>query len=300
MIPRAFQYFAPATLDEAINLLRTHGDEAKILAGGHSLIPLMKLRLASPGYLIDIGRIAGLSQIHEDGASISLGALTTHTAIEQSDLLKARLPLLPEAAACIGDAQVRNRGTIGGSLSHAHPAADLPAVVLALDAEMVIQSGSGRRSVGTSDFFVSMLTTVVQPDEVLVEISIPTLPARTGTAYLKVPDKASHHAVVGVAAVVRLARDGTLQSTRIGVTGLAAKAFRARVAEAALTNQPLNQQAVRAAAERVAEDAEPLSDIHASGAYRAHLARVYAARAIHLAASRALIQPGSRQIIRNS
>jgi carbon-monoxide dehydrogenase medium subunit len=276
-------------VEEAINLLHTHGDEAKILAGGHSLVPLMKLRLVSPRYLVDIGRIRGLAYIKKEEGSASIGALTTHAAIEQSELLKALLPLLPEAAARIGDAQVRNRGTIGGSLSHADPAADLPAVMLALDAEMVIQGGSGRRTVTATDFFVDMLTTALQPGDVLVEIRIPTLPARTGTAYVKVPHKASFFAVVGVAALVTLAQNGICEATRIGVTGLAAKAFRAGPTETAVAHKPLDDQTVQAAVEHVAQGVEPLSDIYASDRYRARLARVYSARAIHEAASRALV-----------
>lgn len=287
MLPSAFQYFAPATVEETISLLHSYGDEARILAGGHSLIPLMKLRLARPRYLIDIGRIASLSNIREDSDSISIGALVTHAAIEQSDLLRASLSPLPEAAAHIGDAQVRNRGTIGGSLSHAHPAADLPAVMLALEAEMVIQGPSGRRTVAATDFFLDMMTTALLPDEVLVEIRVPRLPARTGTAYVKVSQKASGYAVVGLAVVVTRAGDGFCRAARIGVTGVAAKPFRAPAAEVILANSSLDEQSVQAAADQVSRDVEPLSDIHASGEYRTHLARVHAARAIHRAASRA-------------
>lgn len=288
MIPTAFEYFTPSSVEEAINLLRAHGDDAKILAGGHSLVPLMKLRLASPRYLVDISRIPGLSYIRENGGAIAIGALTTHSALQHSDLLKTRLPLLPEAAALIGDVQVRNRGSIGGSLSHGDPAADLPAAMLALDATVVVQGASGRRNVAAADFFVDMLTTALQPDEVLMEVRIPPLPTRTGTAYMKVAHKASFYAVVGVAAVVTLTQDVTCQAARIGVTGLAAKAFRAHAAEAALTGRRLDQQTVQAAAQQVAQGVEPLSDIYASDAYRSHLATVYTARAVQQAASRAL------------
>ncbi len=288
MIPAPFEYLQPATVEEAVDLLRTYGDEAKLLAGGHSLIPLMKLRLASPRYVIDIGHIPGLSYIREEGGFISIGALTTHATLEHSDLLKARLPLLPEAAARIGDVQVRNWGTIGGSLSHADPAADLPAAMVALDAQMVLQGPSGRRTVAAADFFVDMLTTALEPDEILVELRLPPLPARTGTAYLKVPHKASFFAVVGLAAVVTLAPDGRCQAARTGVTGLAAKAFRAGAVEAALAGRPLDEPTVQAAAEQIAQGVDALSDVYASAEYRTHLARVYAARAIRLAAGRAL------------
>lgn len=286
MIPGQFQYLRPGSLEEAVKLLSTL-PEAKILAGGHSLIPLMKLRLVSPQYLIDIGRIPGLSYVREEGGRLCIGALTTHAEVEASGLIRTRLPLLAEAAGCIGDPQVRNRGTIGGSLSHADPAADLPAVMQALDAEMLLQGPSGRRAVAAGEFFLGVLATALEPQEMLVEIGIPTLPAHTGTAYLKVPHKASYFAVVGVAAALTLAADGTCQAARIGVTGLAERAFRAVAAEAALTGRPVDDAAVQAAAERVAEGVEPLSDIYASAEYRMHLARVYTARAVRLALERA-------------
>jgi carbon-monoxide dehydrogenase medium subunit len=287
VIPAPFEYLRPASVAEAIDLLRTHGDDARLLAGGHSLIPLMKLRLATPRYLVDIARIRDLSYIREDGDAICIGALTTHAEIEHSDLLKARLPLLPEAAAHIGDAQVRNRGTIGGSLAHAHPAADYPAVMLALEAEMLLQGLDARRTVRAADFFVGMFTTALRADEVLVEIRIPPLAQRTGTAYLKAEDKASHFAVVGIAAVIGLDAGGTCRVARIGVTGLSATPFRAEAMEGALVSTRLDQQTAETAARHVVERVELLSDLFASSDYRAHLAEVYATRAVLQAAGRA-------------
>jgi carbon-monoxide dehydrogenase medium subunit len=287
MIPASFEYLRPASVEEAIALLHAHGEDARLLAGGHSLIPLMKLRLASPRYLIDIGRIHDLAYIAEDAGTIRIGALTTHAEIEYSDLLKACLPLLPEAAAQIGDPQVRNRGTIGGSLAHAHPAADFPAVLLALEAKMLLQGPDGRRAVPALDFFVSMFTTALGPDELLVEIRIPPLRDRIGTAYLKAEDKASHFAVVGIAAVIGIDTNGTCRAARVGVTGVCATPYRAQAVETGLLNKHLDQHTIEAAAQHTVTGLQPLPDLFASSDYRAYLARVYAGRAIMQAAQRA-------------
>ncbi|MBP1685636.1 MAG: Carbon-monoxide dehydrogenase (acceptor) [Deltaproteobacteria bacterium] len=288
MIPPRFEYLRPTSVEDALSLLRTHGDDARLLAGGHSLVPLLKLRLAAPRYLIDIGRLPALSYIREEAGTIRLGALTTHAEIEYSELLRVRLPLLPEVASRIGDVQVRNRGTIGGSLVHAHPAADLPAALLALAAEMVVQGPGGCRSVPAADFCVGMFTTVLRPDEMLVEIRIPPLPHGIGGAYLKAEDKASHFAVVGVAALVGAEPTGTCQFARVGVTGFAGVPFRATTVEAAILRKPLTEESVRVAAQGIADAGEPLSDLFASAAYRRHLTQVYVARALMQAASRAL------------
>jgi aerobic carbon-monoxide dehydrogenase medium subunit len=287
MIPARFEYLRPTSVEEAVGLLRTHGDDARLLAGGHSLVPLLKLRLAAPRYLIDIGRLRALSYIRAEAGAIRIGALTTHAEIEHSDLLRAGLPLLSEVASRIGDVQVRNRGTIGGSLVHAHPAADLPAAMLALDAEMVVQGPSGRRRVPAADFVVGMFTTALRSDEMLVEICVP-LPQATGGVYLKVEDKASHFAVVGVAALVGLEPGGACGFARVGVTGVAGVPFRAAAVEQALLRQHLTEETVRLAAQGVARAVEPLSDLFASAEYRRHLTQVYAARAVLQAASRAL------------
>jgi len=288
MIPARFEYLRPSTVEDALRLLRTYGDDARLLAGGHSLVPLLKLRLAAPRYLIDIGRLHALAYIREEDGAICIGALTTHADIERADLLRAKLPLLPEVASRIGDVQVRNRGTIGGSLVHAHPAADFPAAMLALEADMVLQGPNGRRSVPAADFCVGMFTTALHADEMLVEIRVPAPPRGAGGAYLKVEDKASHFAVVGVAAVVGVEPAGRCRFARVGVTGVSGVPYRAAAVEAALAHQPLTDEHVRLAAKGIASAVEPLSDLFASADYRRHLAQVYTARAVLQAASRAL------------
>lgn len=284
MIPASFEYEAPTTLDEAIRLLQQHGDNAKLLAGGHSLIPLMKLRLAQPGVLIDLGRIPGLAYIQERDGSIAIGALSTHHMLETSDLLRRELPLVAEAAAAIGDVQVRNRGTIGGSLVHADPGADLPAVVLALGGTLMLRGPRGERTVSADEFFVGMLTTAVEPDEVLTEIRLPKLAGRAGYAYQKAPNPASGYAMVGIAAAVSLATDGTVQDVRIGITGAGPQPVRARAAEDALRGRQPTAEAIATAAEQAAQAVEePLEDIHASAEYRRALVRVHTRRALERA-----------------
>jgi carbon-monoxide dehydrogenase medium subunit len=288
MIPSAFEYMAPTSLQEALALLSTHKDEAKVLAGGHSLLPMMKLRLATPAYLIDLGRIPDLAYIRESGGRLQIGPLTTHFMVESSDLLRQRLTALPEAAGMIGDVQVRNRGTIGGSLAHADPAGDLPAVMQMAEAQFKLISPGGERTVTTEQFFVDLLTTALRPDELLTEIQLEVSPARTGTAYMKVFQKASGFAIVGVAARVTLGADGRMcQTTRVGITGVAAAAFRARGVERALEGRAIDEAAITAAAEQASEGVEALSDLHASGEYRLALARVYTKRALLRALTRA-------------
>jgi carbon-monoxide dehydrogenase medium subunit len=286
MITTEFEYLAPSTLDEAISLLARYGEDAKLLAGGHSLIPIMKLRLAQPKYLIDIGGLPGLSEIREGSDAISVGSLVTHHAVETSDLLRSKLPLLPETAAQVADVQVRNRGTIGGSLVHADPAADLPATALALGAELRVAGPNGQRTIKADDFFVGLLATAIAPDEILTEVRFPALPAKTGTAYVKVPNKASHYAIVGLAAVVMLGNDGRCQQARIGLTGVTHVPRRAEAAENALVGKTLDDGGISAAAELAADGIKALSDIHASAEFRLHLTKVITGRALKLAASR--------------
>ena len=281
MIPASFEYQAPKTLDEALRLVERHGDEAKLLAGGHSLLPLMKLRLAAPRYVIDIGHLRGMSYIREEQGQTAIGALTTHADIEASDLLAARCPLLPETAAQIGDVQVRNRGTIGGSLAHADPGADYPAAILALDAEMIAANTSGTRTIPARDFFVDMLTTQLQPGEILTQIRIAPRRPQSGTAYEKLHQPASGFAIVGVAANVLLGKGGkSIEQAAIGITGLAAKAFRAEAVERALAGKTISDKAIEEASRNAAQGIEPLSDLHASGEYRREMARVFTRRAI--------------------
>ncbi len=279
MIPATFDYFRPHTLDEALSLLTNHED-AKVLAGGHSLIPAMKLRLAQPKSVIDISRVADLSYVREQDGRIVIGALATHYQIESSALLRDKCPLLSEVAPQIGDVQVRNKGTIGGSLVHADPASDWPAAILALDAELTIAGANGRRTVRATDFFVEMMQTAVQSNEILCEIRVPT--TAKSVAYVKSAQKASGFAIAGVAAVVDKAR----RTAAIGISGVAAKPYRAAAVERALGGNALTMETVATAAAKAAEGVDPLGDIHASAEFRAHLARVNTRRALELALSR--------------
>lgn len=294
MISASFEYQAPKTLDDALRLLGRHGDEAKILAGGHSLLPLMKLRLASPRYVIDIGRLRGLNYIREDGNQIAIGALTTHAQIAASELLREKCPLLPETAAEIGDVQVRNRGTIGGSLAHADPAADYPAAILALDAELVVQSGSGKRTIFAAEFFVDLLQTQVRPGEILTEVRVPIRRPGEGTAYRKFHQPASGFATVGAAARLITSKDGKIEDIALGMTGVGSKAYRASAVERALRGKKAGGDAIAAACAKAAQGVEPLSDIFASSDYRRAMASVFAHRAISAAFARASRQADAK------
>jgi len=277
MYPASFDYKRPATVEEAVALLTQHGDDAKVLAGGHSLIPAMKLRLARPKVVVDIGRIENLNYIREAGGSIAIGAMTTHQQIAASKLLQDKSPLLPETASHIGDVQVRNMGTIGGSLAHADPAADYPAAILALDAEIDVAGPKGKRTIRAGDFFVDLLTTALAPNELIVEIRVPVTPKTV--AYVKTEQKASGFALAGVAAVISPA------GVRVGVTGVAAKAYRATGVEQAL-NGKTTADAIALAAAHATDGVDRLSDIHASADYRAQLALVNTKRALEKAAAR--------------
>jgi aerobic carbon-monoxide dehydrogenase medium subunit len=280
MIPASFDYVRPSTLDEALGLLAKHGDDAKVLAGGHSLIPAMKLRLSQPKVVVDIGRIGDLRSISERDGKIAIGALTTHYDIESSGLLARSCPVLPEVAGNIGDVQVRNKGTIGGSCVHADPASDWPAAMLALNAEFEITGRGGSRTVPAQDFFVDMLTSAVEPGEILTTIRVPVT-AKT-VAYVKFAQKASGFAIAGVAALV----DKVRKDVAVAVTGVAAKAYRAAGVESLLRGVELLPTTIAAAALKAADAVDPLSDIHASGEFRAHLACVQTKRALELATSR--------------
>jgi carbon-monoxide dehydrogenase medium subunit len=283
MIPTQFNYESPATLDEAVALLASDLDGAKVLAGGHSLIPAMKLRLAQPQMLVDIARIKSLSYIREEADQILIGATTTHYQLESSDLLKSICPLLPACAASIGDVQVRNKGTIGGSIAHSDPAGDWPAAVLALDADLVLVGTSGERTVKAENFFISLLTTDLQPGEILREIRITKPSGRFGQAYQKVPHPASGFAVVGVAVHLALNDDGSCKSAGIGITGVSSKAYRAKAVEAALAGSNLDDNAIAGAVTHVCDGVDPNSDLYASSDYRRHLAQVHTRRALQAA-----------------
>lgn len=287
MYPAAFEYHAPTSVQEALGLLGKLRDDAKLLAGGHSLIPMMKLRLAQPKHLIDLRKVPGLSGIREDRGALTIGAMTTHWEIESAPTVKSRLPVLGEVAALIGDPQVRNKGTLGGSLAHADPAADWPAIMIALGAEMVCEGPKGRRTVQVDDWFRGLMTTALGEDELLVEVRVPLPAAGSGAAYLKFPHPASRFAVVGVAAVVTLDRQGTCTRAGVGITGAGTKAVRARGVEGALAGKRLDAAAIEAAAQKAAEGVDVQADLQGSAEYKAHLCRVFARRALTEAVKRA-------------
>ncbi|HEY8204973.1 MAG TPA: xanthine dehydrogenase family protein subunit M [Pyrinomonadaceae bacterium] len=286
MIPAAFDYVRANTLDEALNLL-AQNEEAKILAGGHSLIPAMKLRLTQPSLLVDLGRIKDLSYIREENGQIRIGAMTTHYQIESSDLLQNVCPLLPECASHIGDMQVRNKGTIGGSLAHSDPAGDWPAAIIALNAELVAISKSGERTIAANNFFVDLLTTALEPGEILREIRVNKTNGRTGHAYVKMPHPASGFAVVGVAANLSFNGGRECKAASIGVTGVSSKAYRASAVETALTGAELNDSTIDSAAAHATDGIDINGDVFASDEFRRHLAAVYTRRAIAAASERA-------------
>ncbi|MBZ5675866.1 MAG: xanthine dehydrogenase family protein subunit M [Acidobacteriia bacterium] len=282
MIPQQFEYSAPKTLDEALGLL---AEGARPLAGGMSLIPMMKLRLANPEHLVDLGRIKDLSYIREQGTVIHVGATTTHHDVESSPLLRGKCPLLAETASYIGDVQVRNMGTIGGSVAHADPSADYPAALQALEAKIILRGAKSERTVTAEDFFVDTFTTALEPGEIVREVIVPVDGDGTGTSYQKVLQPASGFAIVGVA--VRLRKSGDkISMARIGVTGLSNRAFRAKEAEKALEGRTGTPAEIQAVAALVAKGVDANSDLHASADYRLHLATVYAARALAAALGR--------------
>jgi carbon-monoxide dehydrogenase medium subunit len=278
MIPAQFDYVRAKTLDEALSLL-SQNEEAKVLAGGHSLIPAMKLRLAMPPLLVDIGRIKDLAYIREQDGQVLIGAATTHYQIESSDLLQRICPLLPQCARHIGDVQVRNKGTIGGSVAHSDPAGDWPAAMVALNAELIAVSTRGERSIPVDDFFVDLLTTALGPGEILREIRINKSNGRTGHAYAKMAHPASGFAIVGVAAKLDL-DGGNCRKASIGITGISAKAYRATAVESALNGRPLDDQTIAQSAAHASDGIEINGDLFASADYRKHLATVYTQRAI--------------------
>jgi carbon-monoxide dehydrogenase medium subunit len=283
MIAQTFNYTAPKTLDEALGLL---AGGAKPLAGGMSLIPMMKLRLATPDHLVDLGKLKDLSYIREEGGALHLGATTTHYEIESSPLVRGKCPLLAEAAAAIGDVQVRNMGTIGGSVAHADPSADYPASLQALEAKVVLKGTKSERTVSVADFFVDTFTTSLQPGEIVREVVVPVEGSSTGTSYQKMVQPASGFAIVGVAARLRKS-GGKITIVRLGVTGLSNRSYRATAAEKVLEGKSGSAAEIQNAAALVADGVEANSDLHASAEYRRHVATVYAARALMAALARA-------------
>ena len=287
MYPAPFEYVCPRSLAEAARLLHDRQEDAKILAGGQSLIPLLKLRLAAPQLLVDIGRLRELKEIRETPDSLEIGGLARHVEIERSDLLARACPLLAETAAQVGDIQVRNRGTLGGSLAHADPAADFSAAALALDAQFIATSIGGQRTIPAREFFVDLMTTSLRPDEILTGMSFPKLGRRTGSAYEKVRQQASGFAIVGVAALLQLDAGGTIAEARVAVTGVGPMPYRAEATEKRLVGHPANAAIIRQAALVVVEGVDVSSDLHASAEYRGELAAIFARRALQAAAARA-------------
>jgi aerobic carbon-monoxide dehydrogenase medium subunit len=284
MYPAQFDYHTPGSIKEALDLLGKHKDDAKLLAGGHSLLPAMKFRLARPAHVVDLRKIPGLSGIKEEGGSLVIGAMTTHYAVESSAAVKSKCGVLAQTAAMIGDPMVRNMGTIGGSLAHADPAADYPATAIAVGAELVAEGPKGKRTIKVDDFFKGLMTTAVGADEILTEVRVPALAANQSAAYMKFPHPASRFAVVGVAAVLTI-DGGKCTKASIGITGAGTHAVRAKGVEAALAGKTLDAASIAAAAERAPEGVDVQADLQGSVDYKQHLLKVFAKRAIEAAAA---------------
>jgi aerobic carbon-monoxide dehydrogenase medium subunit len=282
MIPATFDYVRAGSVDEAVEALREHGDDAKLLAGGHSLLPLMKLRLAAPEVLVDLDRIDALRGVREDGGHLVIGAMTTHDAVVHDPLVREHCGILAEVTALVGDAQVRHRGTIGGALAHGDAASDLPAALLALEGSVTVQGPQGRREVAAADLFVDYLTTSIAEDEVVVEVRVPKLDSSWGWHYEKFTRVSQAWAIVGSCALVRRG-DGAIDEARVGLTNMAHVPLRAGATEQALAGG--GTDAIADAAAAAAEGTDPPSDLNADAAYRQHLARVLTRRALEAASS---------------
>jgi carbon-monoxide dehydrogenase medium subunit len=286
MYPAQFEYHTPGTVKDALDLLGRYKDDAKLLAGGHSLLPAMKFRLAQPKHLVDLRKVPGLSGIKEEGGVLVIGALTTHYAIESSPVVKSKCPVLAATAGMIGDPMVRNMGTIGGSLAHADPAADYPATIIACGAEMVAQGPKDKRTIKADDFFKGLLTTALRTDEILTEVRVPVCGPKVGCAYLKFPHPASRFAVVGVAAVLTV-DGGKVTKAGVGITGAGTKAVRAKGVEAGLTGKALDATTIQAAADKAPDGVDVQADLQGSEEYKRHLLKVFARRSIEAAAAAA-------------
>jgi carbon-monoxide dehydrogenase medium subunit len=280
MKPPAFAYAAPETLEEALALRAEHAGDSAVLAGGQSLMPLLNLRMAFPGTVIDVGRIRELSGIREWDGGVAIGAMTRQRAAEQSELIAQRTPLMTRALPNVGHTAIRNRGTVGGSIAHADPAAELPAVALALDAELVARSSSGERTIPASEFFMGYLTTALQPEELLVEVRLPGLAAGHGSAFVELARRHGDFALVGVGAAVALDGSGAIADARLVFIGVGGAPVRAREAEALLRGAMPTDEVYAEAAERAKGELEPGSDSHASAEYRRRIAGVLAQRAL--------------------
>jgi len=287
MIPPSFEYFRPKTIPEAIALLQQQGDEAKILSGGQSLIPMMKLRLARPACLIDINQIAGLAYIKEEGGYLKIGGLTREADLEASELVRSKYPIIFETTSLIADPLVRNLATVGGNLAHGDPANDHPATMLALGAQIVATGPHGERIIPVEDFFVSFFTTVLEHEEILTEIRIPIPPPRSGGAYFKLERKVGDFATVGVAAQVTADEQGACQKAGLGLTNVGPTPLKAKQAEDFLSGKTLDGSTIKQAAELAAGESQPADDLKGSAEYKRDMVRVLTARALHLAFERA-------------
>jgi aerobic carbon-monoxide dehydrogenase medium subunit len=279
MIPRPFELHAPATVSEAISMLKDY-DDSKVLAGGQSLVPLMKLRLVSPAHVVDLGKIRGLSYIKKEKGRLLIGSMTTHHDVSVSPSIRERCETLSEAAGLVGDRQVRNRGTIGGAVCHADPAADLPAALVASEAEFNVAGPAGKRVISAKDFFLDILTTSLRRNEILVEVRAPSLPPRSGGAYVKLARGASDLATLGVAAVVSLDSAGACTDVRIALAGVGSTPIRATKAEEVLKGQKPTNGLIAEAGERALEMSNPTSDTRGSAEYKGEMVKVYVGRAI--------------------
>ncbi len=287
MIPASFDYFRPKTIPEAIALLRQHGDAAKILSGGQSLIPMMRLRLARPGWLIDINQIPGLAYIKEDAGHLKIGGLTREADIEASELVRSKYPILFETASVVADPQVRNLATIGGNLAHGDPANDHPATMLAVGAQIVATGSGGERIIPIDSFFLSLFSTALKHDEILTEIRIPSTPRKTGSAYLKLERKVGDFATVGVAAQVTVDDKGICQKAGLGLTNVGPTPLRAKAAEDFLRGKKLDEANIRQAAQLAARDSQPSTDLRAPAEYKLAMVKELTKRALTRALERA-------------
>ncbi|MCH8843613.1 MAG: xanthine dehydrogenase family protein subunit M [SAR324 cluster bacterium] len=287
MIPPSFEYHAPGSLADAIGLLKQHGDEAKILSGGHSLVPLMKMRFAAPAHIVDINDIPGLDYLKEEGGHLRIGALVREADLEASAVIAAKFPLILDATKLIADPQVRNRATIAGNLAHGDPANDHPAVMLALDAELVIEGSGGERVVPITKFFVDTFETALASDEVLKEVRIPIPPAKSGGAYFKLERRVGDFAIVGVAAQVSLDGAGNIQSAGIGLTNVGPMPIKAEAAEASLAGKAPNDATLQQAGQLAADASKPVTDNRAPEDYKRAMVKELTIRALRRAVSRA-------------
>jgi len=287
MIPAAFEYYAPKSVPEALTLLDRYGDAAKVLAGGQSLLPMLKLRLAQLGHIVDISRIAGLDYIKEERGTVRIGAGTTETTLERSELIKTKLPILVDTTAFIGDPLVRNRATVGGNLAHGDPANDHPAAMLALGAEVVIKGSKGERTVPITQFFSGLFRTAVKPNELLMEVRIPVPPPRSGGAYVKLERKVGDFATAGVAVQVTLAASGAFERVGIGLTSAGPTPIKAAEAEKFLAGKQPDDATLQEAARLAAKATSPVADRRGEVDYKREMARVLTVRALRAAVARA-------------